>query len=185
MCSWHRFTPTRQIGQGQTRAAGTPATLPGRLRRLLPGSQPGQGVRGVPVVPRHPASGPSQRRRGGTGSGRRGELAHAVEIGRNDVRDMRVAAHGPARHAKNDELSSGDLDGARGHRCGQPIGLRHELEGRPFQAQTHAVAPRSDAKTALRPEVESDHGTALRTLDDPQGLGRGIAPGWLAGMTGG
>ena len=114
-----------------------------------------------------------------------GELAHAVEIGRNDVRDMRVAAHGPTRHAKDDELSSGDLDGARGHRCRQPIGLRHELKGRPLQAQTHAVAPRSDAKTALRPEVESDHGTVLRTLDDPQGLGCGIAPGWLAGMTGG
>jgi len=70
-----------------------------------------------------------------------GELAHAVEIGRNDVRDMRVTAHGPASHAQDDELSPGDLDGARGHGCGQPIGLRHELKGRPLQAQTHAVAP--------------------------------------------
>ena len=54
-----------------------------------------------------------------------GELANAVEIGRNDVRDMRVAAHGPASHAQDDELSPGGLDGARCHRCRQPIGLRH------------------------------------------------------------
>ncbi len=43
------------------------------------------------------------------------KLAHAVEIGRNDVCDMRVTAHGPASHAQDDELSPGDLDGARGH----------------------------------------------------------------------
>ncbi len=45
------------------------------------------------------------------------ELAQAVEVGRDYVRDVGVTAHGPASDAQDDELAAGNLDGPRRHGC--------------------------------------------------------------------
>src|SRR5690349_12115489 len=43
-------------------------------------------------------------------------LSESIEVGRDDMRDVRVSPHRPASRAQDDQAAAGRLDRARGHR---------------------------------------------------------------------
>ena len=52
----------------------------------------------------------------------RARLADPVQVGRDDVGDVRITPHGPARHPEDHRPPSRDLDRAGGDRGGDSIG---------------------------------------------------------------
>src|SRR5262249_20146076 len=80
------------------------------------------------------------------------ELSQAVHVGGDHVRDVRITPKGTTGHSQHDELPPGHLDGARSHRGGEPFGNRGDGHGDTCEAQAHAIAARTDAKSVGEPE---------------------------------
>ena len=106
------------------------------------------------------------------------ELAQAVEIGGDDVGDVRVTPHGPAGDTEDDQLPAGDLDGTGRNRRREPLGIGGDGDGITLKPQAFPIVPRSDPKLPACPECGVQLGirSGVGAGDDPEWRGRSGLP---------
>ena len=103
------------------------------------------------------------------------ELAQPVEVGGNQMGDVRVAPHRPASDAQDNQLTARDLDGPRRDRGREPLGIGDHGDGITLEPQPRAVVPRPDLKPLTAPRTQSFSAGFDRRVgarDDPERRGR-------------
>ena len=91
--------------------------------------------------------------------------------------DMGITSQSSAVYAQHDELTAGYLDGAGGHRGREPFRIGGDDYRNALESQAHAIAARTDAEPANRPErvLEPRNPTDVWTIDHAERLGiRGL-----------